>query len=89
MKELKNIVYQKKLDFYNNFEDIVELIKEVFELNPHSVHSLNKHKEGIYVVKLDNLDIVYIMNENKTECQIVKILVANQQPNINKEPSNQ
>ena len=43
----------------------MELIKEVFELNPHSVHSLNKHKEGIYVVKLDNLDIVYIMNENK------------------------
>ena len=58
----------KKLDFYNEFDEVMELIKEVFELNPHSVHSLNKHKEGIYVLKLDNLDIVYIMNENKTEC---------------------
>ena len=45
-------------------------------MNPHSVHSLNKHKEGIYVVKLDNLDIIYIMNDNKSECQIVKILVS-------------
>ena len=46
-------------------------------MNPHSVHSLNKHKEGIYVIKLDNLDIIYIMNENKSECQIVKVLVSN------------
>ena len=67
----------KKLDFYNSFEEIEQLIKEVFELNPHSVHSLNKHKEGIYVIKLDNLDIIYIMNESKSECQIVKVLVSN------------
>lgn len=46
-------------------------------MNPHSVHSLNKHKEGIYVIKLDNLDIIYIMNENKSECQIVKVFVSN------------
>ena len=49
----------------------------MFELNPHSVHTLNKHKEGIYAIALDNLNIVYTMNENKKEVCIVKILVAN------------
>ena len=65
------------------------MIEEVFELNPHSVHTLNKHKEGLYAVALDNLNIVYIMNAEKTEIHIVKIVyvdgtqvenIANQKP---------
>ena len=47
---------------YDNFEEMASVIQEVFELNPHSVHTLNKHKEGIYAVALDNLNIVYTMN---------------------------
>lgn len=50
------------------------MIEEVFELNPHSVHTLNKHKEGLYAVALDNLNIVYTMNAEKTEIHIVKIV---------------
>ena len=49
----------------------------MFELNPHSVHTLNKHKEGIYAVALDNLNIVYTMNQDKTEIVIVKIIYVN------------
>ena len=54
----------------------MEVITEVFQLNPHSVHTLNKHQEGIYAVALDNLHIVYTMNTEKTECKVVKILYA-------------
>ena len=50
------------------------MIQQVFMLNPHSIHTLNKHKEGIYAVALDNLNIIYKMNEEKTEITIVKIL---------------
>lgn len=61
-QELREIISQGKLEFYDNFEDMSQVIQEVFELNPHSVHTLNKHKEGIYAVALDNLNIVYSMN---------------------------
>ena len=56
---------------------MASVIQEVFELNPHSVHTLNKHKEGIYAVALDNLNIVYTMNQDKTEIVIVKIIYVN------------
>lgn len=46
-------------------------------MNPHSVHTLNKHKEGIYAIALDNLNIIYTMDESKKEILIVKILIAN------------
>jgi hypothetical protein len=53
---------------------VVEVISELFKLNPHSVHTLNKHKEGIYAIAFDNLNIVYTMNEQKTDLQVVKIM---------------
>ena len=72
---------QGRLDFYKGFEEVKELIREVFELNPHSIHTINKHKEGIYAVALDNLNIIYKMNEEKTHIIIVKILWSdNSQP---------
>ena len=76
-EELLEIIKQDKLDFYDNFDEIAGVIQEVFELNPHSVHTLNKHKEGIYAVALDNLNIVYTMNQDKTEVVIVKIIYVN------------
>lgn len=73
--ELEEIIKQGKLDFYDNFDEISQVIQEVFELNPHSVHTLNKHKEGIYAVALDNLHIVYTMNQDLIV--IVKVLYVN------------
>ena len=75
-QELVDLVTSGKLDFYDKCEDIEQVIKEVFELNPHSVHTLNKHKEGIYAIALDNLNIVYTMDEKKTEVHVVKILYS-------------
>ena len=49
----------------------------MFELNPHSVHTLTKHKQGVYAVALDNLNIVYMMNEDKTNITIVKVIYQN------------
>ena len=65
---------QGKLDFYSELEEIEQVIVEVFELNPHSVHTLTKHKHGVYAVALDNLNIVYMMNEDKTNITIVKVI---------------
>ena len=50
------------------------MIKQVFELNPHSVHTLNKHKEGIYAVALDNINIVYSMDDPNKRVNILKIM---------------
>ena len=75
------MVSDNKLDFYTSFEEVEILIREVFELNPHSVHTLNKHKEGIYAVALDNLNIVYAMDDGKKEVHILKVMYAdNSQP---------
>ena len=69
------------MDFYDSFEDVKTLIKQVFELNPHSVHTLNKHKEGIYGLALDNINIVYAMDDIKKEIHILKVIYAdNSQP---------
>lgn len=73
-QELREIVEQGKLDFYKELADIEQVIVEVFELNPHSVHTLTKHKQGVYAVALDNLNIIYVMNEDKTDITIVKII---------------
>ena len=41
--ELQSIVSQGFLDFYHSFDEVKDLIREVFELNPHSIHTINKH----------------------------------------------
>ena len=38
------------------------------------MHTLNKHKEGIYAVALDNLNIVYAMDDVKKEVHILKVM---------------
>ena len=45
-------------------------------MNPHSVHTLNKHKEGIYGIALDNLSIVYGMDETHNIINILKIMFS-------------
>ena len=57
----------------------------MFELNPHSVHTLNKHKEGIYGIALDNLSIVYGMDETHNIINILKIMFSdNSMPKLRK-----
>jgi len=43
LEELDLIVKSGSLDFYKDLKDVKQVIEEVFELNPHSVHTLNKH----------------------------------------------
>jgi hypothetical protein len=66
-------VTQNKLDFYSEVHEIKQLIEQVFELNPHSVHTLNKHKEGIYGIALDNLNLVYSLDEQHSKVEILKV----------------
>lgn len=42
-------------------------------LNPHSVHTLNKHKEGLYAIRLDNLEIVYEMDSSHELVSVLEI----------------
>lgn len=65
-----------QLDFYSEFDEVKRVVEEVFELNPHSVHTLNKHKEGIYAIALDNMNIVYTMNAQKTEVRVLSVIFA-------------
>lgn len=65
-----------QLDFYSEFDEVKRVVEEVFELNPHSVHTLNKHKEGIYAIALDNMNIVYTMNTQKTEVRVLSVIFA-------------
>ena len=45
------------------------------------MHTLNKHKEGIYAVALDNINIVYSMDDTKKRVNILKIIyVDNTEP---------
>ena len=45
------------------------------------MHTLNKHKEGIYAVALDNINIVYSMDDTKKRVNILKIIyVDNAEP---------
>ena len=75
-KELQEIVDSGKLQFYKELPEVRTLIEEVLELNPHSVHTLTKHKEGIYGIALDNLNIVYSMDEAHATIDILKITHA-------------
>lgn len=75
-EELRDIVDGGRLDFYSSYDEIAKVITEVFELNPHSVHTLNKHGEGIYAIALDNLNIIYTMNKQKTQLNIVKVMLT-------------
>ena len=40
------------------------------------MHTLTKHKEGIYAVALDNMNIIYQMNAEKTSITVIKIMLA-------------
>lgn len=37
------------------------------------MHTLNKHKEGIYGIALDNLNLVYSLDEEHAKVDILKV----------------
>ena len=37
------------------------------------MHTLNKHKEGIYGIALDNLNLVYSLDEEHSKVEILKV----------------
>ena len=51
-------------------------------MNPHSVHTLNKHKEGIFGMALDNINIVYGINEPQKTIHILQITYMDHKRNI-------
>jgi len=41
--DLRVLCDKGQLEFYSKYEEVEELVIQVFELNPHSVHTLTKH----------------------------------------------
>ena len=63
------------MNFFNDENDVIELIKNVLWLNPHSTHVLNSHDhEQLYAIELDNINIVYSMNAEKQVVVVVQIM---------------
>jgi hypothetical protein len=59
---LKNILKNHKLTFYDNFEDIVNLIKGVLEIDPHSKYTQKKKDNLLYAFYIDKLNVIYEYN---------------------------
>ena len=63
------------LEFFDNQHDVIELIKDVLCLNPHSTHVLKAHDhEQLYAVELDNINVVYLMDAEKQVVKVVDIM---------------
>jgi tRNA (adenine37-N6)-methyltransferase len=70
---LKNILQNHKLTFYDNFEDIVNLIKGVLEIDPHSKYTQKKKDNLLYAFYIDKLNVIYEYNAMEKEVIIQNV----------------
>jgi tRNA-Thr(GGU) m(6)t(6)A37 methyltransferase TsaA len=62
LENLKHILSNKKLNFYDKFEDIINLIKGVLEIDPHSKYTQKKKDTMLYAFYVDKLNVIYEYN---------------------------
>jgi hypothetical protein len=62
LDELKSILAHQKLLFYEDFEELVTLIKELLEIDPHSKYTKKKQQTLLYAFHIDKLNIIYEYN---------------------------
>lgn len=70
---LKTLVEEKKLDFYDKYDDIFGLIKELLEIDPHSKFTKKKTETLIYAFYVDKLNIIYEYNAIKKYVNVLDI----------------
>jgi len=73
INNLKSILENHKLIFYDKYEDIYELIKGVLEIDTHSKYTQNKKDTTLYAFYIDKLNIVYEYNPLEKEVKIQSI----------------
>lgn len=59
LEDLKYILNNNKLLFYDNFDDIVQLIKGILEIDPHSKYTQKKKETMVYAFYVDKLNVIY------------------------------
>jgi hypothetical protein len=66
-EDLKIILEKQKLAFYDNFDEIIILVKELLEIDPHSKYTKKKQQTLLYAFNIDKLNIIYEYNAVKKE----------------------
>ena len=61
---------KKKLKFYDNFDEILELIKGILEINPHSKYDNTKKTKLLYAFYVDLMNVIYEY-DSENNCIIV------------------
>lgn len=61
----------KKLNFYDNFEEIITLIKGLLEINPHSKYDNSKKTKLLYAFYVDLMNVIY---EYDSEIKIIRVI---------------
>jgi len=67
---LKNILENHKLNFYDKFEELEALIKGVLEIDPHSKYTQKKKDTMLYAFYIDKLNVIYEYNAKEKEVVI-------------------
>lgn len=70
---LKNILQNHKLTFYDNYNDLVGLIKGVLEIDPHSKYTQKKKDNVLYAFYVDKLNVIYEYNAVEKEVIIQNV----------------
>jgi tRNA (Thr-GGU) A37 N-methylase len=73
LENLHLILQNNKLIFYDNYDDIITLIKGVLEIDPHSKYTQKKKETMLYAFYIDKLNIIYEYNAAKKEVVIHNI----------------
>ena len=61
-KNLDYILKNYKLNFYDNKEELITLIKGILEIDPHSKYTKRKKGSLLYAFHIDKLNVIYEFN---------------------------
>lgn len=73
LNSLRNIMQNNKLLFYDNYDDLVTLIKGILEIDPHSKYTKKKKEVMLYAFYIDKLNVIYEYDANNKEVMIQNI----------------
>ena len=69
---LKNILETKKLIFYENYNEIIELTQKLLEIDPHSKFTKKSKDIKLYAFYLDRLNIIYEFDANSQYIKVIE-----------------
>lgn len=73
IQNLDDILKNNKLNFYDNKEELITLIKGVLEIDPHSKYTKKKKGDLLYAFHIDKLNVIYEFNAEKKKIVVDEI----------------